>query len=62
LKAIYVEEGYPTALNGKDIEPHVLVAYACSACVGFLGTFEHDIKALRGYIDALSKADGKSGR
>jgi hypothetical protein len=66
LRQIYVEEGYPTKLKDKEIDELTLVAYACAACSGFLGTFEHDIKALRGYMNALdnllqSAGEAKSG-
>lgn len=37
----------------KDAEDDVIGYFACLEAVGFLGTLEHDLKALRGYIDGI---------
>lgn len=53
LRELYRKEGYPAHVEGEDVSDQAIVLYACSGCTGFLGTFEHDIKALRTYIDEL---------
>jgi len=37
----------------KDAGDEVIAYFACLECVGFLGTLEHDTRALRGHVDAL---------
>jgi hypothetical protein len=35
----------------QDAPDHHIVVFACAFCVGFLGTLEHDLRKLRGYVD-----------
>ncbi len=37
----------------KDADNEVIAYFACLECVGFLGTLEHDTRALREHMDAL---------
>lgn len=53
VKELYLAEGYPAKVDGKDLSDDLIVLNGCSACVGFLGRFEEDVKALRGHINLL---------
>jgi hypothetical protein len=46
----------------RDLPAVDLVLYACAICVGFLGKYEHDLRALRRYVDALDATPDPGGR
>jgi hypothetical protein len=53
---VYLSEASETIREGhKDAPDEIIVGYACAMCVGFLGTYEHDVIALRRQIDAFDE-------
>jgi hypothetical protein len=53
VRRLYIAGALSEATKRPGIEDKELVEFACADCVGYLGTYEHDVRALRAHIDAF---------
>ncbi|MGA2794434.1 MAG: hypothetical protein ABSE69_13045, partial [Roseiarcus sp.] len=57
LRTMFLAELQPAeAKRYERAADHIIAASACGMCIGFLGTYEHDLKGLRKFVDLLDIA------
>lgn len=55
LRMLFLAELQSPLTDTFNLMPdHTVAAGACAMCIGYLGTFEHDIRGLRAMIDLIS--------